>query len=133
MEVIDFNFEKHGEVIGKWFEHYKWPSLIKPLIPPNSVVVVKNGQLISACFLYRTDGPAAWLEWTVASPDYREDDRGDAIKLAVSTLVDRAKSLGHLFVLTAYVNESLEKKYLECGMKVTDTNMKHGIFNFYGG
>lgn len=111
--------EKDLHTILSWFSQYKnWAAPPREALPDNGlggVVIHKDGQLIVAGYLYKTNSKLALLEWVVANKEYREDDRDDAVLLLVRVLKEVAGVEGfkHIFAFTQH--EKLIEKYEEAG------------------
>ena len=70
------------DTIRKWWE--AWPDWVDPgegFLPKTGLVVTSNDKLIMASFVYLTNADVALYEWIISDPDYREEDRQEAIEL----------------------------------------------------
>tara|TARA_R110000851_G_C12721376_1_gene528517 strand:+ start:62 stop:514 length:453 start_codon:yes stop_codon:yes gene_type:complete len=66
--------------LEKWWKTYDHHNIYKnkSLLPDNGLggyVVVKEGRLIASCFLYLTNSAIGYIDYLVADPTYREEDR----------------------------------------------------------
>ena len=69
----------------KWWKLYEEKGIKIP--PPNLLpnkglggfVVEKNGRLVASCFLYFTNSAMGYVDFLLADPTYREDDRHDLV------------------------------------------------------
>ena len=70
--------------LEKWWKTYDHHNIYKnkSLLPDNGLggyVVVKEGRLIASCFLYLTNSAVGYVDYLVADPTYREEDRWDLL------------------------------------------------------
>ena len=76
--------EKDVETIRSLYNKYPdFPKPLREFLPGDGRdgwVVTKNNQLIAATYAYMTfNAPYAWLEWTVADKDYKEEDKHELV------------------------------------------------------
>lgn len=104
-----------------------WPEWKTPptkeLLPLNGcggVMICKGEEPVMAGFLYLTNSKVAWLEWIVSNPDYREDDRKEALELLINTLENVAISQGYEIILSIGRNKGLIETHKKLGYTVDD-------------
>ena len=68
----------------------------------------------------RDSSKALLLEWIVSNPDYKEDDRGDAIELLITAAEIISKDLGYKYMFTIGRNSKLIDTHKKLGWKVDD-------------
>mgnify|MGYP002623463790 CR=1 FL=1 len=96
--------EDDWETLCSWWE--KWPEWVNPpkdYLPDNGtggLMVYKQATPIVAGFIYYTNSKGALLEWIVSNPDYREDDRKQAIELLVKAAEEVCKANGVKYIFT---------------------------------
>ena len=67
--------------LTKWWKLYKDDGIVIPkasLLPEKGLggfVVEKNGAVIASAFLYFTNSALGYVDYLIADPSYREDDR----------------------------------------------------------
>ena len=75
------------DTLCKWWE--SWPEWVNPpksFLPDNGkggFMVEKNNRPICAGFIYMTNSDAVLLEWIVSDPEYRDNDRKQALELLI--------------------------------------------------
>ena len=89
MSNITFRSFKEGdyEACCKWWKWWRWPQIPREMLPDNGesgFMIEKNNIPIVACFLFITNSKGAKLEWIVSNPDYRENDRKQAIEMLIN-------------------------------------------------
>jgi hypothetical protein len=95
----------------------------KELLPMNGcggVMVLKGEEPVMAGFLYLTNSKVAWLEWIVSNPDYRQDDRKEALELLINTLESVAINQGYEIILSIGRNSGLIETHKKLGYTVDD-------------
>ena len=93
--------------LEKWWKTYDYHDIYqrKSLLPDNGLggyVVVKEGRLIASCFLYLTNSAIGYIDYLIADPTYREEDRLELLlDLAVRvTAVARDKGCESVWAMT---------------------------------
>ena len=80
--------ESDWDTLVSWWE--AWPEWVNPpksFLPNHGIggiMIEKSNQPIVAGFLYFTNSDAVLLEWIVSNPEYRENDRKEAIELLIN-------------------------------------------------
>jgi len=106
----------------EWWD--AWPDWVAPakdFLPDNGkggFMVEKQGQPIVAGFLYTTNSKAALLEWIVSNPDYKENDKHDAIELLISGAENVCKKQGINYVFTIGRNKNLINIHKKLGYTI---------------
>ena len=107
------------ETLESWWADWEdWTPPPKDFLPNHGTggfMVQKKDTPIVAGFVYLSNSKTAWLELVISNPEYREDDRKDAIKLLISELEEFAKSLGYKYFLTMGRNKSLIETHKSMG------------------
>lgn len=115
--------ESDWEILQKWWKAWGWPEMSKDLMPLDGLgglIVEKDNKPIAAGFLYLTNAKVAWTEWIVSDPEYRENDRTDALKLVVKGLEDVAISTGYKIILSVGRNKGLLNIHKELGYTIDE-------------
>ena len=114
----------YENTLVKWWNDWKWDAPSKDFLPEDGLggMMVSKGDIdICAGFIYFTNSKAAWCEFVVSNKEYKEKDRGDAIKLLLEALSATSKDNGVKYVYTSLKSNALIKKYKECGYVQGDT------------
>lgn len=102
---------KDYSTLKTWWDKWKeWTAPSQEFLPANGTggfIVEKNNKPIVAGFVYLTNSKAALLEWIVSDPDYREDDREEAIELLINESERVCKELGYKYMFTIGRNKNL--------------------------
>ena len=113
--------EEDYSVICDWWTKWEWPVLPKELLPQDGLggfMVEKNKKPIVTGFVYLTNSKGAWFDFIVSDPDYREDDRGDAVELLISGAEQFCIDLGIKSILHIGKNKGLINKFNKLGWHV---------------
>jgi hypothetical protein len=117
--------EEDWETLCKWWESWpKWVNPPKSFLPDNGtggLMVEKDGRSICAGFLYMTNSDAVLLEWIVSDPEYRDNDRKDAIELLITSAEELCKKLGKVHMFSIGRNKHLINTHKKLGWTVDDS------------
>jgi len=118
------------DTLTSWWDAWPdWSSPSKEFLPNNGrggLMVEKNGEPIVAGFIYETNSMSVLLEWIVSNPEYREDDRGEAIELLIIEAEKFTKELGYKYMFSIGRNKHLMDTHKKLGWFV-DTRSSHEI------
>ena len=115
--------ESDWETLQSWWKAWGWPEMSKDLMPLDGLgglIIEKGDKPIASGFLYLTNAKVAWTEWIVSDPEYRSEDRIDALKMLVQGLEDVAISAGYKIILSIGRNKGLLNIHKELGYTVDD-------------
>lgn len=111
------------ETICKWWKWWRWPVLPKKALPNDAkggFMVEKNGEPIVSAFLYLTNSTVALLEWIVSNPEYKENDRKEAIELLINDTEKFCKGIGISLIFSIGRNKNLMKTHKKLGWHVDE-------------
>lgn len=114
----------YENTLVKWWNDWKWAAPSKDFLPEDGIgglMVSKGDNDICAGFIYFTNSKAAWCEFVISNKEYKEKDRGDAIKVLLESLSAISKERGVKYVYSSLKSNSLIEKYKECGYVQGDT------------
>tara|TARA_R110002167_G_scaffold175749_1_gene375026 strand:- start:374 stop:784 length:411 start_codon:yes stop_codon:yes gene_type:complete len=118
------------DTLVSWWDNWpEWQTPPKDFLPDDGkggFMVEKNGQPIIAGFLYITNSKAALLEWIISNPEYRDDDRKQAIELLIGGAEDVCKKQGIKYIFSIGRNKHLIEIHKKLGYQVDD-NPSHEI------
>tara|TARA_R110002012_G_scaffold93710_6_gene227373 strand:+ start:291 stop:707 length:417 start_codon:yes stop_codon:yes gene_type:complete len=109
------------EIICKWWKWWRWPIIPRVALPENGecgFMVEKNNKPIVSAFLYLTNSNVALLEWIVSNPDYREDDRKEAIELLIIEAEKACKEMGVASIFSLGRNKHLMETHKKLGWQI---------------
>ena len=112
---MEFNIRRlkdsDWETLVSWWNKWpEWKVMPKEFFPDNGkggFIVEKNDKPIVAGFLYLTNSKVALLEWIISDPDYRENDRNNAIELLINGVENVCKSMNYKYVVSIGRNKGL--------------------------
>jgi len=122
--------EDDWDILTKWWD--AWPEWVTPgreFLPEDGksgLMVEKNGEPVMAGFLYFTNSKAVLLEWIISDPEYRDNDRKDALELLITTSETYCKNLGFKYMFSIGRNEQLMETHKKLGWEV-DSKPSHEI------
>jgi len=122
--------DQDWDTLCKWWEAWpKWVNPPKSFLPDNGkggFIVEKNNKPICAGFIYLTNSDAVLLEWIVSDPEYREDDRKEALKLLITGAEAACKAIGKKHMFSIGRNKHLIETHKELGWAV-DTGSSYEL------
>jgi|15BtaG_2_1085339.scaffolds.fasta_scaffold19536_2 hypothetical protein len=116
--------ENDWETLVSWWETWPdWPVPPKDFLPDNGkggLMIEKNGKPIVAGFLYQTNSKGILLEWIVSNPNYRDEDRSDAVEKLIIEAEKSSKEMGYIYMFTIGRQKNLIAKHKKLGWFVDD-------------
>lgn len=125
---MDFNARalttKDWDTLVEWWDW--WPGWVAPpkdFLPNHGTggfMIEKNNTPIVAGFVYFTNSKAAWIEYIISNPKYKEDDRPESIEFLLTELENFIKSMGYTYMFTSLQSKSLIKTHKKLGWFVDE-------------
>ena len=84
-------------------------------------MVEKNNNPIIAGFVYLTNSKTALLEWIISDPDYREDDRKEALEMLINTSEMYCKELGYKYMFSVCRSKKLIETHKKLKWTIDDS------------
>ena len=116
--------ESDWETLLKWWDSWPdWTAPSKDFLPDNGtggIMIEKNNKPIVAGFIYETNSASVLLEWIVSDPEYRDNDRGEAVELLITEAEKSTKALGYNYMFTIGRNKRLIDTHKKLGWFVDD-------------
>jgi hypothetical protein len=112
------------EELCSWWERWDWPILSKDMLPgdgTSGVMVGKNNTNIVAGFLYWSNSDLVWLDWIISNPDYKDEDKKQAIELLIQTAEEMVKSAGKKYMMSISRSKSLLNIHENLGWNIDKT------------
>ena len=81
-------------------------------------MIEKNGVPIVSGFLFITNSNWAKLEWIVSNPEYKEEDRKQAIEALITNIEDVCRGMGLKYVFSVSKNKHLMNIHKELGWSI---------------
>ena len=120
-ELRETDWETLSGFWKSWPEWKQHPT--KDLLPMNGiggVMVEKLGTPVMAGFLYLTNSKVGWIEWIISNPEYRDNDRKEALELLINTLESVAIKQGCTIILSVGRNKNLIDTHKKLNYTVDD-------------
>lgn len=132
VKVELFNPEKHYEEVSQWWTAQKWPVVPLSHLPQTGLVVTFNDKPSAAVFIYKTDSAFCWIEYIVASPEIRHEERDLVLSVLISSAKLSARLMGFQTVHMSIRNESLSKRIEAQGFTLGDSGMSNFVCDLRG-
>lgn len=116
--------ESDWENMSSWWKWWRWPEVSKDTLPLNGcggLMVYKDETPIVAGFLYLSNSKVAWLDWIVSNPNYRQQDRKQALETLISSLEEVARQQGYSIIISIARNKHLIETHKKLGYSVDET------------
>jgi len=123
LRVVRFNPEAHYEMIASWFKGHGWdmPPARSILPRESGFLIEKDGRYIACTFLYISNSPLCWQEWTAVDPKARPREKLQAVKKLIEYIKWFVKELHpENQVMTLLATKSLTRIFQREGYKVTE-------------
>jgi|TARA_B110000495_G_scaffold186563_1_gene185225 hypothetical protein len=123
--------ENDWDTLVSWWMEWKYWKVAPPkdFLPDNGTggfMVEKDGQPIVSGFLYFTNSQGVLLEWIVSNPEYKDDDRKEAVELLITTAEEFVRQSGKSYIFSIGRNASLIETHKKLGYSV-DPKPSHEI------
>ena len=118
-----------GTLVSWWEAWPEWPIPAKEFFPEEGrggLIVEKEGKPIVAGFLYLTNSKGVLLEWIISDPQYKDNDRKEAIELLITGAENVSKELGYKYMFSIGRNKQLMETHKKLGWQV-DKKPSHEI------
>ena len=116
--------ESDWDTLVKWWDSWPdWTAPSKDFLPDDGtggLMVEKNGRPIVAGFIYKTNSSSVLLEWIVSDPEYRDNDRNEAIELLIKGVENVCKKQGIKYVFSIGRNKNLIETHKKLGYQIDD-------------
>lgn len=117
--------ESDWDTLVSWWDAWdEWAAPPKEFLPDNGTggfMVESDDIPIVAGFVYMTNSKAALLEWIISNPDYRNDDRKQAVELLITAVERVLKDHGIKFIFSIGRNKHLIETHKKLGWTVDET------------
>ena len=122
--------ESDWDTLLEWWSSWPdWSAPSKDFLPDNGtggIMIEKDHKPIVAGFIYTTNSCSVLLEWIVSDPEYRDDDRGQAVELLITEAEKLSKTLGYNYMFTIGRSKQLMETHKKLGWFV-DGEPSHEI------
>ena len=116
--------ESDWDTLCEWWSAWpEWNAPGKDFLPKNGtggLMIRKNGIPIIAGFIYETNSASILLEWIISNPDYRDEDRQQAVEMLIIEAERKTKELGYNYMFTIGRNKNLIETHRKLGWHVDD-------------
>lgn len=123
MELMNFDFEFHYNVICKWWKAWKMPIVPINILPKTGLMINHDKIPICAGFIYSTDSDLVYVDSLVANPWLDKKDRENALDIMFQALIDKTKEIGKKWIVFNTNIKSVEDRAIKFGGKVYSHNM----------
>ena len=125
--------ESDRDTLVAWWDTWPdWTTPSKGFLPDNGTggfMVEKDGTPIVAGFIYETNSDGVLFEWVVSNPDYRENDRQNAIEKLLNDVEAFVKAMGYIHIFSIGRTQKLIDTHKKLGWFVDDKSSHEIIKN----
>jgi hypothetical protein len=121
-----WNLEKDYDTLVKWWNQHEFGVVPQEVLPPDGIMIEKDGVPICAGGLYIGKGTRfAFMEWIVGNKEANKMDLHTGLKLCIDSIFVMAKDKEMDLVFTTTGEEALQKRYTKYhGMDLTENAVK---------
>ena len=131
LNIRELNETDYDNILVDWWLQWGWVPPQRDFLPNDGkggIIIYDDETPVCAGFMYITNSKAAWVDWIISNKEYtKKPQRGDAIKLLVSTLTNICKTTGNKYIYALIKNESLINTYQGLGYIQGSTYTKEMI------
>jgi hypothetical protein len=127
ISVEFFKPESHYETVAAWWKAQDWPVIPLSHLSQTGILVMSNGKPAACAWLYKSDSALCWLEWIVASPEVRREERASVLSVLLSTAKLLAQTMGFQSIFISIRNQSLAQRLEAQGFKPTEGGMTNYV------
>ena len=126
MKSRKWDRKKDYEILVKWWNQHEFGVVPLEVLPPDGIMIEKDGVPICAGGLYIGVGTQfAFMEWIVTDKDADPRNTHKCLKKCIDSLIELAKRKGMKLVYTATKEPALHKRYTKYhNMVLTESNVK---------
>lgn len=114
--IIPFNKDEHYLLFKLWAEQYGADAPPLDYLPENGLIIPN----ICCGFIFKTDSAVCYIELLTCNKDIQEPQRGIALNLLTSSLIDMARSLGFKCLIGMTKYEAVSIRAEAQGYSVVD-------------
>lgn len=122
MDIKPFTMNDY-ETVGNWWKAQGWPVISPTSLSDTGFIVYENEVQILAGWVYKTNSDICLLEFIVANPEVRGEQRDQAFDLLFNVVSEYAKIFKFKSIFTSVENKGLMKRLEKNDFKVMDKNM----------
>lgn len=116
--------ENDWPILENWWSSWKgWAAPPRDFLPDNGLgglLVESDGAPVVAGFIYFTNSKGALLEWIISNPEYKENDRDEAIELLIVAAENILRDQGVKYIFSICRNPNLINKFKKLKFSVSD-------------
>jgi len=108
-------------ILVDWWKWWRWPLIPKNFLPDNGtggIMIQKENIPIVAGFIYYTNSEAVFVEWIISNPQYKDNDRKEAIEVLLKTIEAICKEQGKKYMFSIGRNQNLINTHKKLGWDV---------------
>lgn len=120
MKIVKFNKDNHYKTLKGFWEQYDWSAPKIEYLPKTGYVSKVGGEIIAACFYYRTNSQMAILDWLIADRNSDRRIREMAIVKLIKKIKAEAVLKGFSVLYTISGNARLIETYEGHGFEMME-------------
>ena len=124
MEVVPVNLDYDLDTIHSWWEAHGTEVDLGKVLSDRGLIVPG----VCAAWLYLSDGPMAWIGWSVANPHASPREVHDGFELIFNEFKDEAAEAGNPVVGAFTATSGLIKVFERAGFVAGDRDMTSLFF-----
>jgi hypothetical protein len=110
--IKEFNIEKDYEEYSSWFSHFSYESPPKNLLSTLGFTVSTDINICSG-FLYISNSALAYIEFVIANPKAKREDRKESLNILLTHLQGLARTKGYEMIMIITATSGFSKNLVE--------------------
>lgn len=110
--IKKFDIERDYQEYSSWFSHLGYDAPSKPMLSTLGFTVHKDIDICSG-FLYISNSSLAYIEFVIANPKAKREDRKESVRKLLTHLQDVAKSKGYEIIMIITATPGFSKNLVE--------------------
>lgn len=127
MKVRFIEMDKDYSDICSWWKKQAWPSIPKESLSTTGFIVENDNQKILAGWVYHTNSNTALLEFLVANPEIKGNERDAAFDAFFDVVFKYIELSNFKNIFMSVVHPKLKTRLEKVGFKKTDENVTNFI------
>lgn len=127
MQVRFIEMDKDYSDICSWWEQHQWPIIPKEALSTTGFIVENENQKILSGWVYHTNSNTALLEFIVANPKIKGEDRDKAFDVFFDVVFKYVELSNFKNIFMSVIHPKLKTRLEKVGFKKTDDNVTNFV------
>lgn len=125
--VREVDLDRDYGLLCHWWDRAKWAPVPRMFLPYGQIVMMENAGACAGFLYFDVATPICWMEWIIANPEIRHDERSHALDTLVTSLCNKAYDRGCKAIFSSVKNVFLSSRLKNHQFLETDVNVTHMV------